>query len=586
MIINENTTGKELSELIENGNYLQAVDLIQECPPLEKHNPLRKQYALALSRMGQMKQALEVLQPLEDADHSDHEVGALHAGILKRQWISTGNDEWLNESYERYLQAFKLTGEYWAGINAATLAKVMGLPISSILADEVLNICWDEYGRMGTRSSFWLLVTIAEAHIVKGDVKTALKWYKLVTPMAYKSVGQIKTVRRNARLLGKGLGTDVLQNLMEEIYTPKIAFFAGHRIDREGMPMRFPQGESESVKRKLLAKLGKLRISIGVASLADGADILFHECLIETGRQNRVILPYPVDDFREMLKRDDPGGWLERFDQVISKSSVVETVSRSVFNQDWSVIYELATDFMLGYTMSLTHDLDGVMIPLVVWDKKTQTRGGGTYSAVKKLRSLGYEPEIIAVFPNRHSPDLPSSKSEEDHSIEYLPTRCIVVVVGIGKDIKSHDMIAGELSKYIKDIEVLSASRKISPTKKSLSGKEICLLFRDITPAQDFIYGFSRIHPEASMAAHAGLSVRFDVSLSQASDTFSPAMLEAAELVRKLSSGQRFATIAFSSLAYLESNVQFDFVYRGLFKSDNVLLKLYEMFPAIEKQTP
>ena len=92
-------------------------------------------------------------------------------------------------------------------------------------------------------------------------------------------------------MLGEKLGEKALAQLMDAICAPRVAFFAGHRIGRKGLLPRFSQKESEAVKKKLRDTLGKLRISVGVASLADGADILFHDCLIEAGNLVRELNP-------------------------------------------------------------------------------------------------------------------------------------------------------------------------------------------------------------------------------------------------------------------------------------------------------
>ncbi len=570
----------ELNESIKRGNYLQAIDsakrnLVQTGDPL-----LRKPLALALSRMGHAEEALRVLKPLFRKG-ADPETNGLMGGILKRNWLSSGNSKYLEDSYKYYLKAFKEGGGYWTGINAATLACIMNKDISLVLAEEVLDICWEEYGRMGTRSCFWLLVSIAEAHLVKRDISTAIKWYKLVTPMAFKSVGQMKTVRRNARILGEKLGTESLELLMNTITAPRVAFFAGHKIDREGMPPRFPQKETEVVKNKLRATLGKLKISVGVASLDDGSDILFHECLIEAGRQCRVILPSPIADFRKKLASDDPGGWVERFDKVLAAASCVEIVSNSVFTKDWGIVYELATEYMIGYAMSLAEEFDGEIVPLVVWDNKTQDKRGGTYSAVKMLRSLGHEPVVVTVFPKSSLQDFNGSKTKTSllETKGYVPLKNTFVVVGVAKDIRNDDEIADVLSKYIKTVSDITSTGSLSSVvaKRSLSGKEICLTFSTIESAEEFIRSFRKKHSKSTIFAHVGLSVRFDVSLSRAGDFFSPALIEAVKLVRELSAGQTFSTGTFRSLAYLEKRNQYRYTYRGQFSIDERNVKIFEM---------
>ncbi len=577
-MVNNNRVLAELNECIKRGNYLQAIELANRSLSQTDDPLLRKPLALALSRMGYTREALSTLKPLME-EGADPETNGLVGGILKHNWLTTGKIEFLEDSYQFYLKAFREGKDYWTGINAATLARIMDKKISQSLAEEVLNICWAEYESMGTRSSFWLLVSIAEAHLVKGDVATAVKWYKLVTPMAYKSVGQIKTVRRNARMLGEKLGEEALTQLMDAICAPRVAFFAGHRIDRKGMSPRFPQKESEAVKKKLRATLGKLRISVGVASLADGADILFHECLIEAGRQCRVILPSPVEDFRKRLEADDPGGWVERFDKVLEAASTVEIVSNSVFSQDWGIVYELATDYMIGYAMNLAREFDGEIIPLVVWDKKMQSKPGGTYSAVKKLRSLGYEPEIITVFPNSptRENDRAISKAQKSRKTGYVPTKNAFVVVGVAKEIRNDDTIAEKLSRYIKTVSELTSRSSSFPIKRSLSGKEICLSFTDVIYAGQFIQSFREKHPHSSIAAHVGLSVRFDISLSRAGDSYSPALIDAISLVRELSAGQTFCTITFRSLASLEEKDPSQYLYRGKLSIEGRDLNIFEM---------
>lgn len=583
-MVNSNRIIIELNDSIKRGNYLQAIDsanrnLLQTGDPL-----VRKPLALALSRMGHPEEALKVLKPLLN-EGADPETNGLVGGILKRNWLTTGKMEFLEDSYNFYLKAFREGRDYWTGINAATLARIMDRDVSQSLAEEVLSICWAEYESMGTRSSFWLLVSIAEAHLVKGDIATAIKWYKLVTPMAYKSVGQIKTVRRNARMLCKKLGEEALTQLMDAISAPRVAFFAGHRIDRKGMSPRFPQKESEAVKKKLRATLGKLRISVGVASIADGADILFHECLIEAGRQCRVILPSPVEDFRKRLEADDPGGWVNRFDKVLEAASTVEIVSNSVFTRDWGIVYELATDYMIGYAMNLAREFDGEIIPLVVWDKKMDSKPGGTSSAVKKLRALGHEPEIITVFPGSTTMETSSAKSKTQKAKKtgYVPSRSAFVVVGTAKEVRNDDEIADSLSQYIRTVSEISSLPRNTPVKKNLTGREICISFTDVFSAEQFIQAFRKKHLNACIFAHVGLSVRFDISLSRAGDSYSPALIEAISLVRELSPGQTFCTIAFRSLACLEENF-FHYTYRGQFSIEDREIKIFEMSISNEDQ--
>lgn len=552
----------ELDSLIEQGNFLQAIDAAQKILDEVEDHEVRKRLALALSRSGSMRRASECLKPVLADGGMDPETTALFGGILKRSWEISGDESLLRESYDHYLKAFREGAGYWAGINAATLAFAMDMEEARFIADEVLDICWDEYGRMGTRSSFWLLVSIAEAHLVKGDIRTALKWYGLVTPMSYKSVGKIRTVRRNAAILGRKYGEEVLQDVRNSIYTPKVAFFAGHRIDRNGMTPRFRKKDIDPVKKRLRAAIGRNRISVGVASLADGADILFHECLQEAGRQSRVVLPSPVENFRSRLAEDDPGGWVDRFDAVIENASAVETVSSAVFDQYSEETYDLTTDYMIGYALNLAEELDGEMVPLVVWDRKRRERKGGTYSAVRKLRRMGIEPEVVQL-PVEHSA---TSLENADDAVSDRdsPFRTAIAVAGTGS-------FSTDREKAEKIAQLMNAARDVvrgsghAVLKRSMGYDEVYLIFQQVDHCGDFLRGMMERSPECTLAAHVDFSLELREDTSGAGQIYSPALSDVVHISRKLASGDCFCTSGFRSLARFCGLDLFDYLYAGAF---------------------
>jgi hypothetical protein len=569
-----------ICDLIRKGNYLQAIDVAGSTLEKTEAPLIRKNLALALSRMGYADQAMETLKPLMRGDDGDAETQALMGGILKRQWELTGDDDLLRKSYEHYLSAFREDRGYWAGINAATLASVMGMDTALPIADEVLDICWDEYSRMGTRSSFWLLVSIAEAHLVKGDARTAEKWYRLVTPMAYRSAGHMKTVRRNARILAKNLVKEDCDSFLESIHSPRIGFFAGHRIDRAGRPPRFPQRETESVKAKLRSVLGSMKISVGIASLADGADILFHECLQESGRQSRVVLPFPVSDYRGLLEKDDPGGWLPRFDRIIQQASDVEVLSQSCVNETCGDVYDLTADYMIGAAMDLADEFDGEMVPLVVWDGKQKDRAGGTYSTVKKLRYRGFEPEVIQVFSETAYEEESSSNELNKGVAMPAPFRTSIVVIGTGRDQVDQPGRFSQLEELMRHTRTIIKAGNLTPLRKSMGYQEIYVIFRDVSDSHKFAQEFSRRECTGSLLVHGGFSYEMKDGVSAGNHFYSPALTEAVVISEKLSSKDTFCSVTHRSLARFEGCTGFRFVYSGRFSTGGQReLGLFRMIP-------
>jgi hypothetical protein len=77
-----------------------------------------------------------------------------------------------------------------------------------------------------------------------------------------------------------------------------MVIFAGHRVDVEGSPPRFPAEKVEDARRLIREKLealgGDQRVET-LASAAPGADILFHEICGELGIASTLCLPMPMD---------------------------------------------------------------------------------------------------------------------------------------------------------------------------------------------------------------------------------------------------------------------------------------------------
>ena len=111
------------------GEPLLAYDLcifgLRENP---EHLTLRQLQGLALGRSGAQEQARDLLEKLHTEGHRDEETLGILARIYKDRWYETQNssegDNNLRRSKDLYAQAYRLTGGYWTGINAATLAMV------------------------------------------------------------------------------------------------------------------------------------------------------------------------------------------------------------------------------------------------------------------------------------------------------------------------------------------------------------------------------------------------------------------------------------------------------------------------------
>jgi predicted Zn-dependent protease len=113
------------------GEPLMAYDVVAEgikCFPDNLH--LRQLFALALARSGAAGSANAVLVGLYQEGHRDEET----LGLLARTHKDLAGDaadaseanQHLRQAYEFYTEAYRATGGYWSGINAATLALLLG----------------------------------------------------------------------------------------------------------------------------------------------------------------------------------------------------------------------------------------------------------------------------------------------------------------------------------------------------------------------------------------------------------------------------------------------------------------------------
>jgi hypothetical protein len=95
---------------------------------------------------------------------------------------------------------------------------------------------------------------------------------------------------------------------------------AGRRIDAPGTPSatrRFPVEAEARVARDIADVLQRVHPDRVIASGACGADILIHEAAVSLGLQRYLILPFPVDAFRQRSVTDRGGKWGERFDALL-----------------------------------------------------------------------------------------------------------------------------------------------------------------------------------------------------------------------------------------------------------------------------
>src|SRR6266704_3109853 len=168
------------SYLRRAGEPLLAYDVALEGLGLwPKDVLLRQLLGLVLHDLRCAQEACGVLEPLAREAHPDARALEETLGILARVYkdIALGTHDaarrrhWLRKAYRAYATAHQRTGGHWTGINAATVAMLLGLSgAARTLAGKVSRKCRaDIAGRDASASiddQYWLRATLGEAALI------------------------------------------------------------------------------------------------------------------------------------------------------------------------------------------------------------------------------------------------------------------------------------------------------------------------------------------------------------------------------------------------------------------------------------
>ncbi len=391
----------EGTRLIKSGSPIVAYDTLADGLvrwPADVR--LRQLTALALIRSGAGRLAEPILDALVSDGLADEEtlglLGRVHKDLAGAAVDPTARTMHLEEAYRAYADAHERSGGYWTGINAATMALLLGQASEArAIADTVRDRCRDllEHTLVGS-DAYWLCATLGEAALVQGDLPEAEHWYRRAAALATHRLGDLASTRRNARLLARHAGLD--SALVDRwLPVPRVVVFAGHLIDRPGRPrVRFPPDLEAPVREALRSWLARTRPGFGYAAAACGADILFLEALLDAGVDAHVVLPYDREQFRRDSVDVVPGAaWSARFDRVLAGASGVTMASEQ--RMQGSLAYSYGLLVLDGMAAMRAEELDTSLTCLAVWDGEEGDDLGGTASAVAHWRALGRDVDVI-----------------------------------------------------------------------------------------------------------------------------------------------------------------------------------------------
>jgi len=375
------------------GQVMFAHEVLEEGLQRFPSNPrLNQLQALSMIRCGFLSKSREILTGLVREGHRDEETLGILGRVYKDMWLSSDDGSLLKRSRDLYYQAFKGSGGYYSGINAASLSLILGeRDTARKLASAVLSKCLKLL--KGGERDYWNLATIGEGFVVLGRYEDAARFLVRAVRESVKNYSYLASTRKQLKLLGRF--TDIPQTLFSILNIPPVIGFTGHMIDHpdRGNP-RFPPGITDEVKTMIREKLDSIGPAAGYSSVACGSDVLFLECMQERKAETNVIIPFDLNDFFKTSIDFAGEQWVDRANGVLANISQLIRATEGTYAGD-DLLFDYANLMIMGKTILRARLLETEPVLLAVSDGSRNGREGGTAQFIQTWKSRGFRTEII-----------------------------------------------------------------------------------------------------------------------------------------------------------------------------------------------
>jgi class 3 adenylate cyclase/tetratricopeptide (TPR) repeat protein len=595
--------------MLKLGEPLVAYDAVAEgMKSFPQDIRLRQLLALALARSGAAGPANEMLERLyQDGSRDEETLGLLartHKDLASEEEEDVSKaSQHLRRAYELYAQGYKMSGGYWSGINAATLALLLGeRDHATALARRVREQCWESLRRVARANDehYWLLSTLGEASLLIGNWTEAENWYCQALELRSRDWGSLQATRHNARLLMQCVAPEEDGGRIESLFRfPTVVVFAGHIVDRDDETVpRFPARLEPMVKYAIEQRLKKLNAGFGYASLACGSDILFHEAILEMKGESHVILPYKTERFIKESVEIRGSDWRKRFEKIITQAIEIQEVSKQR-HVGSSVSYEFANLMLHGLASVRAEQLETKLVPVAVWDGKSGNGVGGTAETVARWRRLGLEVDVIdlADILRWESPSLSGqaaacpatvSKQISEASSEFAPEiRALLFADAEGFSKLSDEEVPLFVRHFLGLAGRLAAESAHRPLTKNTWGDGLYFVFSNVRDAGQFALDLRDAVRNTDWLKHGlpGLNLRIGLHagpvyacrdpVTQRTNYIGADVSRAARIEPITPTGQIYASQSFAALAAAEGVKEFRCDYVG----QTSMAKKYGTFP-------
>jgi tetratricopeptide (TPR) repeat protein len=387
-------------DLRKAGEPLVAYDVIAEGL---RHHPanvrLRQLQGFTLAQSGDAERAIAVMEALApEGGQSPDELEETLAGlarVYKEQALRRAGEEASRaaaRSRDTYLRAHEVSGGYYSGVNAATMALRLGDVASArSLARRVAPIAEAAFENGPAGQRYWAAATVAESALILGDDDRAARWYRRALENSDEA-GAVSSTRRNARLIADALGTS--RTMVDGVlHVPRVASIVGAVALSADGP--FSNALENELSHAIARRLDQDDVRFGYSSGAAGADIMLLEAVARRGGRTHIVLPYEADEFiPDRVARGGTGPWRERFDRAMADADELVIATDRRFTAG-TALHEYADRLLFGLARVQAIALDTEIVPFVVIDDGASARE--VDGQLDALRGRGETPVVLDV---------------------------------------------------------------------------------------------------------------------------------------------------------------------------------------------
>ncbi len=492
---------------IHAGEPLLAFNEVQEALKSWPANTrLRQLLGISLARSGALHRASEVLQALLDEGADDGETEGPLARTHKDLGLTATDEserqrhlgiafDLYEDAYQKANRIGRVADAYYTGINAATMALLLGRrPRARMLAEHVRQLCNSQLSRAADDiDSYWIHATLAEAALINGAIPLSEMHYRKAASLARTRYGDLGSTRKQARLLLAHMQEDA-QWLEDVLAIPPVLIYVGRMIDVPGRAVaRFDPSLEPVVADRIRSHVAEIKPVAAYGSAASGTDILCLEAALEFGGEIHVTLPFPAEEFVETsVAQSGEGNWEERFNKILEAAESV-TIASDHRASGSTAPFEYANLIFTGLAELRRRALGTSLRGLTVWDGRDGDGVGGTASAVRIWRALGLpfeqiDPVALAPSGGEEQSVIPDDEPADDrpHPGFRHEIKSMLFADAVGYSKLSEDQVPIFIEQFLGSVATLNEKTASKPIHIETAGDGLYMVFASIADAAHY----------------------------------------------------------------------------------------------------